>query len=36
MDQAHKFEVTMLHTRILVVEASTELGKVEFTPIAVA
>lgn len=29
-------EITMLPARILVVEASTEWGRVEFTPIAVA
>lgn len=36
MAQAHEVEVTMLPAGILVVEASTELGRVEFTPIAVA
>lgn len=36
MAQAHEIEVTMLPAGILVVEASTELGRVEFTLIAVA
>ena len=36
MAQAHEVEVTMLPAGILVVEASTELGRVEFTPIAIA